>query len=192
MRTLEFTAWLALASSAVACNARARAESADDSEDGTQAPVADRCEVRDKLAAEHLATFDDLDFNVFSNQKWERLDESHARDVRVHWPDGRETTGLDRHIEDLNALFVYAPDTRIKEHPVRIANDEWTAVMGTMEGTFTKPMTTPDGETIEPTGRRFKLPMVTLAHWTEDGVMDEEYLFWDNQAFLDQIGVGKN
>lgn len=30
--------------------------------------------------------------------------------------------------------------------------------------------------------------MVTVGHWV-DGVMDEEFLFWDNQAFLLQIGL---
>ena len=32
--------------------------------------------------------FDVLDFDVFSNQKWDRLHESHARDIVVTWPDG--------------------------------------------------------------------------------------------------------
>src|SRR6266849_2904462 len=36
----------------------------------------------------NLATFDDLDFNVFSNQKWDQLSRSHASDILVHWPDG--------------------------------------------------------------------------------------------------------
>jgi hypothetical protein len=35
---------------------------------------------------------------------------------------------LDKHIEDLKAMFVYAPDTRIKEHPVKLGQKEWTAV----------------------------------------------------------------
>ena len=32
--------------------------------------------------------------------------------------------------------------------------------------------------------------MATFGHW-KDGVMDEEYLFWDNQEFMKQIGLGK-
>lgn len=142
----------------------------------------------EQLAAEHLAKFDDLDYNVFSNQDWVRLHESHADDVLVHWPDGREVRGLKRHIEDLSAMFVYAPDTRIKQHPVKIANGEWTSVIGVMEGTFTKPMKTPDGKTIQPTGKSFKLPMCTVGHW-KDGVMDEEHLFWDNQTYMKQLGI---
>jgi hypothetical protein len=136
----------------------------------------------------HLATFDDLDFNVFSNQKWEELSRSHTDDILVHWPDGHTTTGIQKHIEDLKYMFTYAPDTRIKQHPIKIGQGEWTAVYGIMEGTFTKPMKTPDGKTIQPTGKSFRLPMATIGRW-KDGKMVEEYLFWDNQTYMKQLGV---
>ncbi len=139
----------------------------------------------------HLATFDDLDFNVFSNQKWDELHNSHTKDVKVHWPDGHITVGIDRHIDDLKYLFTYAPDTRIKQHPVKVGEGEWTAVYGIMEGTFTKPMTTADGKVIPPNGKSFKLPMATISHWTKDGPMDEEYLFWDNATYMTQLGLAK-
>jgi hypothetical protein len=136
-----------------------------------------RYKTAERLAKTHLATFDTLDFDVFTNQKWDRLHESHSRDIIVHWPDGHLTKGIERHIADLKGMFVYAPDTRIHEHPVKIGSGEWTSVIGVMEGTFTKPMPTPDGKMIPPTGRPFKLVMATIGHW-KGGVMDEEYLFW--------------
>ena len=145
-------------------------------------------ETAKKIADQQLATFDTLDFDVFTNQKWDRLRESHANDITVHWPDGHQTKGIEKHIEDLKAMFVYAPDTRIQVHPVKIASGEWTSVVGIMEGTFTKPMPGPDGKTIAPTGKPFKLTMCTIEHW-KNGVMDEEYLFWDNQTFMNQIGL---
>ena len=141
-----------------------------------------------QLEKTHLENFDDLDFNVYSNQKWDQLGKSHAKDVVVHWPDGRTTHGIEDHIEDLKAMFVFAPDTRIKEHPVRIASGDWTAVTGTLEGTFSEPMPVGGGKVISPTGKSFKLPMATIGHW-KNGVMDEEWLFWDNQAFMKQIGL---
>jgi hypothetical protein len=64
----------------------------------------------ERMASEQLAKFDTLDFDVFTNQKWDRLKESHANDIVVHWPDGHETKGIEKHIEDLKAMFVYAPD----------------------------------------------------------------------------------
>jgi predicted ester cyclase len=141
-----------------------------------------------ELEESHLATFDDLDFNVYTGQKWDELGRSHAQDIVVHWPDGRTTEGIDVHIKDLQAMFVFAPDTRIEEHPIRIASGNWTAVTGTLEGTFTEPMPIGDGKTIAPTGKAFKLPMATIGRW-RDGKMDEEWLFWDNQAFMKQIGL---
>lgn len=136
----------------------------------------------------HLATFDDLDFNVFSNQKWDQLSRSHAKDILVHWPDGHTTRGIEKHIEDLKAMFVYAPDTRIKVHPVKFGSGEWTSVIGEMEGTFTKPMPTGGGKTIAPTGKSFRIPMCTVGRW-KNGVMVEEYLFWDNQTYMRQLGL---
>ena len=144
----------------------------------------------EEIAKAHIATFDTLDFDVFTNQKWDRLRESHAADVAVHWPDGHVTHGIDRHIADLKAMFVYAPDTRIQQHPVKIANGEWTSVIGIMEGTFTKPMPIGDGKTIPPTDKAFKIVMCTVGHW-KNGVMDEEYLFWDNQTYMKQVGLGQ-
>jgi hypothetical protein len=142
--------------------------------------------------AKNLVKFDTLDYTIFTNQEWVRFHESHSKDIKVNWPDGHFTVGLDRHIEDLKALFVYAPDTRIKQHPIRFgsSNGEWTAVTGVMEGTFTKPMTIGGGKFIQPTGKSFKLPMCTIGHW-KDGIMIEESLFWDNQTYMNQLGLGK-
>jgi len=149
-----------------------------------------------KVAAErsmvekNLATFDTLDFTVFTNQEWARLHESHSKDIKVHWPDGHVTTGIDVHIEDLKAMFVYAPDTRIKVHPIRFGSGNHTAVTGIFEGTFTKPIPIGNGGFIQPTGKTFSLPMATIGIW-ENGVMTEEYLFWDNQTYMKQIGLAK-
>lgn len=137
----------------------------------------------------HIQTFDTLDFDVFSNQKWDRLAESHADDIVVSWPDGHDTHGIQQHIEDLKTLFVHAPDTAIRMHPIRIAYGDWTAVTGVMTGTFTRPMPVPGGTPIQPTGKKFALPMATFGHW-KDGRMDHEWLYWDNAAYMDQLGIG--
>jgi predicted ester cyclase len=140
------------------------------------------------LCATRLANFDTLDFDVYSNQKWDRLSESHAPDIVVSWPDGHETTGIARHIEDLKGMFVFAPNTNIAEHPIRICSGDFTAVTGIMTGTFSQPMPTGDGKTIAPTGKSFRLTMATIGHW-KGTTMDHEWLFWDNQAFMQQIGL---
>lgn len=140
------------------------------------------------LCPGRLATFDTLDYDIFSNQKWDRLSESHASDIVVHWPDGHETSGIARHIEDLKGMFVYAPNTNIAEHPIRICSGDYTAVTGVMTGTFSQPMPTGDGKTIAPTGKSFRLTMATIGHW-KGTTMDHEWLFWDNHEFMRQIGL---
>jgi hypothetical protein len=138
----------------------------------------------------NLANFDDLDFNVYSQQKWDELSRSHAADITVHWPDGRVTHGIADHIADLKQQFVFAPDTRINTHSIKIAQGDYTAVAGVMEGTFSQPMPVPGGKPIPPTNKPFKLDMVTIGRW-KNGVMEEEWLMWDNQAFMKQIGLAK-
>lgn len=140
----------------------------------------------------NLANFDDLDFRVYTTQKWEDFHRSHTEDVIVHWPDGHTTKGLEKHIEDLKYMFTFAPDNRILEHPVRFGaqDGEWTAVTGWLEGTFTKPMVLADGKVIQPTGRAYRIPMATIGHWNKEGIMFEEFLFWDNGEFMKQIGLG--
>jgi hypothetical protein len=51
--------------------------------------------------ARNPANFDDLDFRVYTNQQWQDLHKSHGKDVVVHWPDGHETKGIEKHIEDV-------------------------------------------------------------------------------------------
>lgn len=139
-----------------------------------------------------LAKFDTLDFDYYSNQKWDMFTHNHADNIKVYYPDGSITTGLyPQHIDQIKPMFVFAPDTKIKTHPVRFGSGDWTAVIGVMEGTFSKPMPIGNGKFIQPTGKKFKLSMATIGHWGADGRMTEEYLFWDNQSFMKQIGLAK-
>jgi hypothetical protein len=143
--------------------------------------------------AKNLANFDDLDFHVYTGQQWENLHKSHGENIVVHYPDGHTTKGIPDHVKELKFMWTFAPDNRITEHSVRFgtADAQWTAVMGYLDGTFTKPMVMGDGTAIQPTGKAYHLPMATLGHWNKRGVMDEEYLFWDNATLMQQIGVGK-
>jgi hypothetical protein len=138
-----------------------------------------------------LANFDDLDFRVYSDEVWQDVHLSHADDIVVTWPDGRQTTGLSQHIEDMKWMFTFAPDTNISTHPIRFGtNDaEWTAVTSQLEGTFTQPLIWFDGTVFQPTGKHFSIQMVTLGHWNSDGLMDREYLMWDNMSFYAQLGI---
>ena len=71
---------------------------------------------------------------------------------------------------------------------IKLADGDFTAVQGIMTGTFSKPMDLGNGKQLQPTGKTFTLPMMTVARW-ENGRMKEEWLFWDNAAFMTQIGA---
>lgn len=149
--------------------------------------TAEAKEPKDVNAA-RLEKFDELDFEAFSKQNWDLFHKTHSDDVVVVFPDGHETKGFAKHIEDMKYMFTYAPDTKIIAHPVKVASGEWTAVIGVMTGTFTKPMVTADGKTIQPTGKKFKIQMSTFAHWKGDK-FDKEILIWDNQSLMQQMGL---
>jgi predicted ester cyclase len=141
------------------------------------------------LTEQRLLIFDTLYYEFYTNQKWDKFNHSHADNIKVYYPDGFITEGLyPQHIDMLTPMFVFAPDTKIEQHPVKFGSGDWTTVIGIMEGTFSQPMPIGNGKTIPPTGKKFKLSMATIGHW-KDGKMIEEYLFWDNQAFMKQIGL---
>ena len=190
MKKLVIIAFALIISVVVFQSCQSPANTADISTDNTDSlkKVAMQLVASNDSIASHLKTFDELDFDVFSNQKWDRLKESHAQNIKVYWPDGHVTEGIDVHIEDLKKLFVHAPDTRIKEHPIKFGSGNYTLVTGVFEGTFSKPMPIGDGKFIQPTGKTFKMPMATVGIW-ENGVMIEEHLFWDNQTYAQQIGL---
>jgi hypothetical protein len=143
------------------------------------------------LEHELLRIFDELDFDVYSNQKWDRIGESHSPNVRVHWPDGHITEGIEKHVEDLKMPFVFAPNTRVAAHPIKIAKGTLTAVTGIARGTFTRPMPIGDGKFIQPTGKSFEMNMCTVGIWNAGTrTMDEEYLFNDQKSFEKQLGIG--
>ena len=48
-----------------------------------------------------------------------------------------------------------------------------------------------DGTSILAGGKAYRLPLATIGHWNKEGIMFEEFLYWDNGAFMNQIGVGK-
>lgn len=137
---------------------------------------------------QRLMRFDTLDFDFYSHQQWDSFSISHAKDILVTYPDGHQTKGLPDHIKQLEPMFVFAPDTKIHEHPVKFGSGDWTCVIGNMTGTFSKPMPIGNGKTIPPTGKTFKLSMCTVGHWS-NGTMTDEILFWDNASLMQQIGV---
>jgi predicted ester cyclase len=145
---------------------------------------------QDAAAQKNLKRFDTLDFDAYSKQDWKLFTKLHCADVVVHFPDGRETHGIEQHVHDIKQLFVGTPDSRITSHPIRVGSKDWTAVTGVMEATFSEPMALGNGTTQPPNGKKLKLTMATFARW-KGGCIAEEFLFWDTSAYAAQLGIGR-
>jgi SnoaL-like domain len=117
----------------------------------------------------NLERFDKLDFEAWNNRNWTLFREIHGPDVLVVDFNGNATRGIEQHVQWAMAAISAAPDSRILDHPIKIAAGNWTAVTGTLPGNVT---------------------MVTVAHW-EDGRIAEEYLFMQNPTVMNQAEPGQ-
>lgn len=140
---------------------------------------------------ENMNRFDRLDFDAYSHRKdMKRFRDIHCPAVKVVFPDGRTTHGIDGHVKDIDGLFNGTPDSRITAHPIAFGSGDWTATTGVLEATFSEPKTLADGKSIPPTGKKVKIPMATIARW-KNGCIAEERLFWDSAEYMKQLGLGK-
>jgi hypothetical protein len=137
--------------------------------------------------ARHLDIFDELDLVAFNDRDMERIGEIHADEVIVHNPDGTQTSPFEPHSEELQFLFDTF-DFVVTDHIVGFGYGEWTAGISISEGRWVKPITLHDGTVLEPTGKKVRLKIATIARW-ENGRIAEEYLFWDNADWNRQIGL---
>lgn len=144
-----------------------------------------------KEVKKNLDTFDRLDFDAYSERKDMALFKKiHCPDVKVVFPDGRITTGIEQHLKDIEMFFNGTPDARISSHPIAFGSGAWTVATGVMEATFSEPMKMADGKSIPPNGNRVKMPMATIAKWNK-GCIAEEHLFYDNAEYMKQMGLEK-
>jgi outer membrane murein-binding lipoprotein Lpp len=138
----------------------------------------------------HLKTFDELDLVAFNKRDMARIKQIHADEVKVYNPDGTITKGMTpHHADELQFLF----DTFefvVTDHIVGFGHDNWTAGISISEGKWVKPIKLPNGKVLQPTGKKLKIKIATIAHW-KDGRIIKEYLFWDNAEWNRQIGLGQ-
>jgi len=136
---------------------------------------------------ELMKTLDDSwnsqDLTVFRNR--------HAKNCIIRWPNQPPTIGIEAHEQEAIAFFQTFPDQHLVNNPykVMIAQDDWTCTIAEFTGTMKGPMKMPDGSSIPPTNKTFKVDFCTVAHWNENGEIVEENLFYDLMGMLKQIGV---
>ncbi len=103
---------------------------------------------------QNLANFDTIDFCGWNRADEDVLRHFHTDDVIVEW-NGQHTEGIEAHLEQIRETIAAYPDAKVLTHEPRVAQGDWTAVVGLL-----------------PTGQK----MVTVAKWRE-GAVAEEYIF---------------
>jgi predicted ester cyclase len=148
-----------------------------------------RSDAQESQQARNLRLFDELDFDAFSKQDWSLFKNLHSDTVRVVMPDGSVVHDIDSHLADQHQMTSFLPDLKVFDHPIKVAQGDWTAVVGRATGTFSHPLVMPDGTEVEPTGQKLDITMATFARWENDEIV-EEILFWDTAQFYSQLGIG--
>ena len=86
-------------------------------------------------------------------------------------------------------MYKAMPD--FKTYPSVVALSADTIVFEvTGEGTFTAPLATPEGE-VPPTGKKVSFKAAFFAKISPDGLIAEDRTYFDNLAFMKQLGVIK-
>jgi predicted ester cyclase len=127
--------------------------------------------------------------DAFNSRDYDRfLDQLHSEDVKVIQFGSESTLGRPPHRNVIEETLAAFPDMRVHNDPydVQFGQGQWTVAMGRVSGTFTKPMQSPEGGTIAPTGKRFETFFTTIAKW-KNGQIVEEYVMLDPRDIMKQV-----
>ena len=117
----------------------------------------------------------------------EALKVLYAPDAVAETPDQGTLNGPDAIAEYLGEFLVALPDASYES--VHAHESGATAIdEGYVVGTHTGPLTGPDGETIEGTGRSVRLRACDFAT-VEGGVVTSHRFYFDNMDFMQQLGL---
>jgi len=109
-----------------------------------------------------------------------------ADDVITETPSG-VVEGIEGFRALAQAFFTAAPDMKLAIRNTWEVGDT-ILVEGVYSGTQSGPLATPDGSEIPATGRSFSFPYVDILR-AQDGKFVEHRVYWDNVAFLTQLGL---
>jgi predicted ester cyclase len=134
-------------------------------------------------SAEIHANIETLVDEVFNKGNVDVIDEFYAEDY-VGYPD---MSTRDDFKADAAALRAAIPDLHASVSNA-VVDDEWAAFRFSMTGTFTNPLTSPQGD-LPPTGKPVMLNINIFLHMNEDGIVIEDWEYIDNLSWLMQLGV---
>jgi ketosteroid isomerase-like protein len=109
-----------------------------------------------------------------------------SADIVTQTPSGEVRT-IDGFRGLAQAFITAVPDMKLEIRNVWETGDT-IIVEGVYSGTQTGPLATPDGGEVPATGRAFSFPYVDILR-AHDGKFVEHRLYWDNLAFMTQLGL---
>jgi hypothetical protein len=97
--------------------------------------------------------------------------------------------GRAAHAEAMRQMFGIFPDVQVHlPYPVQFGSGDWITVVTRTTGTFTGPMTLPDGTVIPPTGQAFDIEFGQTSRWDGDRLVVIS-AFWDSALQARQLGL---
>ncbi|MFQ5918795.1 MAG: ester cyclase [Thermoplasmata archaeon] len=125
---------------------------------------------------------------AFNAHDWDRFFALSDESLVNYAPDLEEPLkGLEGYRERFETNFAAFPDQHIETVRVFGAGD-WVVFEGIFTGTHRGAFTGPGGQEIPATNKRVELP-VALVFKIEGGKATEQHDYYDNLAFLSQIGM---
>ncbi|WP_033345780.1 ester cyclase [Catenuloplanes japonicus] len=115
-----------------------------------------------------------------------RVKEFFSADFRVHAPDG------DMDLDALQEFWTQMRDAFTGYYCERREIVSAGALIGArteMGGVFEKPFTASPVGTLPPHGRAVTLPLVNMFRYDDEGRLAEEWVMYDNLAWLRQLGA---
>ena len=135
--------------------------------------------------SELLGGFIDTHYQGLNTGDVERAASPFSDDVVCEFPAG-PLSGIGELRGMIQTFITAFPDLRIEVRNIWREGDGAVAEV-TFTGTHTGPMATPGGE-VPPTGRPVRFPLIDI-FTARDGKVVEHRGYWDNAAFLTQLGL---
>jgi len=114
------------------------------------------------------------------------LDAYFADDFVLHGPDGDADFQF---VKDFQASLRNALTGFACERSAVISRGDLVAARTTMSGVFDNTLTISPVGPIKPNGARVVLHLINFFRFHSDGTLRDEWVQWDNLAFLRQLGV---
>ena len=140
----------------------------------------------DDSVKRHLALFERFVYDGYNVRNWDVVRQIYDKNVVLHIANGETVQGIENLIKNMQG----GPGAvaKVTSHTIQFGSGDWIAVSMIMEGTFNQPIEMPDGKIIQPTGKKWRMSQAALVKWKNDKIIESNG-FWDNGAFMQQIGV---